>query len=137
VKRAVVVPDGHLQVEAVLGALASAGFEAVAASSPSEARSHLDAGAVVLVMGSSGDAGETGLATLAGMPPVGRRACVVALIGPSFTTGDGMRAFLLGADQVVAAADGARLGEIVCAALASKRVLVAPLDPLAAAKLGG
>jgi hypothetical protein len=137
VKRAVVVADGRLQVEAVLGALAAAGFEAVAVASLSEARAQLELGAVAVVVGSSGEVGEAGLGALAGIPPTARRACVVVFIGPGFTTGDGMRAFLSGADLVVAVADGARLGELVGAALVSKRALVAPLDPLAAAKLGG
>jgi hypothetical protein len=59
------------------------------------------------------------------------------LVGPGLTTGDGMRAFFLGMELVVAVADTARLGELVSAAVASKRTLVAPLDPVASAKLGG
>jgi hypothetical protein len=137
VKRAVVVADGRLQVEAVLGALAAAGFEAVAASSLAEARTQLEIGAVAVVLGSSAEGGDVGLAALAGIPPAMRRGCVVVLVGPSFTTGDGMRAFLLGVDLVVATPDVARLGDLVGGAVASKRALVAPLDPLAAAKLGG
>jgi len=137
VKRAVVVADGRLQVEAVLGALAAAGFEAVGSASLGEARSQVEAGAVAVVLGSSGDAGDPALAALAGMPAATRRCCVVVLVGPGLTTGDGMRAFFLGVELVVAVADTARLGELVSAAVASKRTLVAPLDPVASAKLGG
>ena len=136
-KRAVVVADGRLQVEAVLGALAAAGFEAVASASLVEARSQVESGAVAVVLGSSGEAGDAALAPLAGLPAAMRRCCVVVLIGPGLTTGDGMRAFLLGVDVVVGVADTARLGELVGAAVASKRMLVAPLDPVASAKLGG
>jgi len=137
VKRAVVVSDGRLQVEVVLGALAAAGFEAVASPSVAEVRPRVEVGAVAVVLGSSGEPGEGVPAALAGMPPAVRRGCVVVLVGPGFTTGDGMRAFLLGVDLVVSTVDTARLGELVGAAVAGKRTLVAPLDPLAAAKLGG
>jgi hypothetical protein len=136
-KRAIVVANGHLQVETVLGALAAAGFEAVASGSLAESRAQVDVGAVAVVIGSSGERGDAGLAGLAGISPATRRGCVVVLVGPSFTTGDGMRAFLMGADLVVGASDVARLGELVGGAVASKRALVGPLDPLAAAKLGG
>jgi hypothetical protein len=137
VKRAVVVADGRLQMEAVLGALAATGFEAVASGSVAEVRSQVEVGAVAVVLGASGEAGEAAPAAIGGMPPAIRRSCVVVLVGPGLTTGDGMRAFLLGVDLVVAAADAARLGELVGAAVASKRSLVAPLDPVAAARLGG
>ena len=133
-KRAVVVADGRLQVEAVLGALAAAGFEAVASGSVAEVRSQVEGGAVAVVLGGSAVADE---AALGGMPPAVRRSCVVALLGPGLTTGDGMRAFLLGVDLVVAPTDTARLGELVGAAVASKRNLVSLLDPVAAAKLSG
>lgn len=136
-KRAVVVSDGRLQVEAVLGALAAAGFEAVASASLGEARSQVESGAVAVVLSASGEAGDTALAALAGIPAATRRCCVVVLVGPGLTTGDGMRAFLMGVDLVVGAADTPRLGELVGAAVTSKRTLVAPLDPVASAKLGG
>jgi hypothetical protein len=137
VKRAVVVADGRLQVEAVLGALAAAGFEAVASGSVADVRSQVEVGAVAVVLGASAETGEVAPAAIGSMPPAIRRSCVVVLLGPGLTTGDGMRAFLLGVDLVVAAADTARLGELVGAAVASKRSLVSPLDPVAAAKLGG
>ncbi len=136
-KRAVVVADGRLQVEAVLGALAAAGFEAVASSSVTEVRSQVEVGAVAVVLGAAAETDKAAPAALGSMPPAIRRSCVVVLLGPGLTTGDGMRAFLLGVDLVVAAADTARLGELVGAAMASKRSLVSPLDPVAAAKLGG
>jgi hypothetical protein len=138
VKRAVVVCDAGLQPEAVLGALAASGFEAVAVPSVAEVRSHVELGAVAVVMGLSPDGLEASQsAALVGMPSGLRRSCVVALLGPGLTTWDGARAFLLGVDLVVSAADGARLGELVSAAVASKRSLVAPLDPSAAGRLGG
>jgi len=137
VKRAVVVADGRLQVEAVLGALAAAGFEAVASTSLAEARSQVESGAVAVVLGSSGEEGDPALSGLAGMPAATRRCCVVVVVGPGLTTGNGMRAFLLNVDLVVAVADTARLGELVGAAVASKRMLMAPLDPVASGKLGG
>jgi hypothetical protein len=138
VKRAVVVAEGGLQVEAALGALAASGFEAVAVSSVAEVRPHIELGAVAVVMGLSAeglDAGQS--AALLSMPSGLRRSCVVALVGPGLTTWDGTRAFLLGVDVVVSVADAARLGELIGAAVASKRSLVAPLDPNAATKLGG
>ena len=137
-KRAVVVADGGIQIDAVLGALAAAGFEAVATGSVTEVRSHVELGAAAVVLGVSPEGPDgSHAAALLSMPPTLRRSCVVALVGPGLATGDGMRAFLLGVDLVVSAGDIARLGELVGAALASKRTLVAPLDPTAAAKLGG
>ena len=137
-KRAVVVAEGGLQVEAALGALAASGFEAVAVSSVAEVRSHVELGAVAVVMGLSAAGLEAGQnAALLSMPSGLRRSCVVALVGPGLTTWDGTRAFLLGVDLVVSVADAARLGELIGAAVASKRTLVAPLDPNAATKLGG
>jgi hypothetical protein len=138
VKRAVVVSDGRLQGEAILGALGAAGFEAVAVGSVAEVRAHVELGAVAVVLGHSAEGLEPAqTAALASMPSGLRRSCVVALLGPGLTTWDGARAFLLGVDLVVASADAPRLGELVAAALASKRTLVAPLDPNAAGKLGG
>ena len=137
-KRAVVVAEGGLQVEAALGALAASGFEAVAVSSVAEVRSHVELGAVAVVMGLSAEGLEAGhSAALLSMPSGLRRSCVVALVGPGLTTWDGTRAFLLGVDVVVSVADAARLGELIGAAVATKRSLVAPLDPNAATKLGG
>lgn len=137
-KRAVVVSDGKLQVEAALGALAASGFEALAVSSVAEVRSHVELGAVAVVMGLAAEGLDAGqAATLVSMPSGLRRSCVVALVGPGLTTWDGTRAFLLGVDVVISLADAARLGELVGAAVASKRTLVAPLDPNAAGKLGG
>ncbi len=137
-KRAVVVADGRLQVDSVLGALAASGFEALAVSSVAEVRSNVELGAVAVVMGLSAEALEAGqAAALVSMPSGLRRSCVVALIGPGLATWDGARAFLLGVDLVVSQADAIRLGELLSAAVASKRTLVAPLDPNAAGKLGG
>ncbi|OYV93578.1 MAG: hypothetical protein B7Z68_08490 [Acidobacteria bacterium 21-70-11] len=120
-KRAVVLAGPGLQAEAALGALAAAGFDAVAAGSAADVRAHVEIGAAVVVLGSGGpglDAAQA--AALASMPAVLRRSCVVVLVGQGFTTGD-----------------AARLGELAGAAVAAKRVLVAPLDPSAAGRLGG
>ena len=74
---------------------------------------------------------------LAALPATLRRGCVVVLLGPALTTGDGLRAFLLGVDLVVGGGDATRIGELACAAVSAKRALVAPLDPAAASRLGG
>ena len=137
-RRAVLVADGCLQVEAALGALAAAGFEAVTVSAMTEVLSHVEVGAVVVVMGLvGGSLGPDQAAAMAAMPPGFRRSCVVVLVGPQLATGDGLKAFLLGADLVVAAAHASRLGELAAAAVAAKRTLVGPLDPTAASRLGG
>lgn len=137
-RRAVVLADGHLQVEAVLGALSAAGFEAVAVGSAAEIRPHVESGATVVVVGVAGGAEDAAhAAVLAAMPPALRRSCVVVLLGAGPATGDGLRAFLQGVDLVVAAGDAVRVGELACAAVAAKRALVAPLDPVAAGRLGG
>ena len=137
-RRAVVLADGHLQVEAVLGALSAAGFEAVAVGSAAEIRPQVESGATVVVVGVAGGAEDAAhAAVLAAMPPALRRSCVVVLLGAGPATGDGLRAFLLGVDLVVAAGDAVRVGELACAAVAAKRALVAPLDPVAAGRLGG
>ncbi|HVN74910.1 MAG TPA: hypothetical protein VMT19_01235 [Thermoanaerobaculaceae bacterium] len=137
-RRALVLADGHIQVEAVLGALAAAGFEAVAVGSTAEIRPQVELGAAVVVMGTAGTPeADSARTALPGMPAGLRRSCVVVLVGGGPATGDGLRAFLLGADLVVAAGDAARLGELAGAAVAAKRALVAPLDPVAAGRLGG
>jgi hypothetical protein len=138
VKRAVVVTDGRLQADAVLGALAASGFEAVELDNVSRVRSNVEAGAVAVVLGYAGHTGDPGhLAALAALPPGLRRACVVVLVGPGLATGDGTRAFHLGVDLVVAWHDTPRLGELIDSAVALKRTLVASLDPAAATRLGG
>ena len=137
-KRAVVVGDGKLHVESALGALTASGFEAVAVASATEARIQVEAGAQVVVVGATGMpwTGERS-APLATMPPALRRGFLLVLVETGFVTGEGIRAFLLGADLVVATADLGRLGELASGALAAKRQLVAALDPIAAARLGG
>jgi hypothetical protein len=138
VKRAVVLAGPGLQAEAALGALAAAGFDAVAAGSAAEVRAHVEVGAAVVVLGAVGQGLDAAQAAgLASMPAVLRRSCIVVLVGQGFTTGDGFRAFALGVDLVVGTADAARLGELASAAVAAKRALVAPLDPAAAGRLGG
>jgi len=138
VRRALVVADGHLQVEAALGALSAAGFEAVAVASAAEVRPQVELGAAVIVMGAAGGGEDPArAAAVAAMSHGLRRSCVVVLVGGGPTTGDGLRAFMLGVDLVVAAADSARLGELAGSAVAAKRALVAPLDPVAAGRLGG
>ncbi len=137
-RRALVVADSNLRPEAVLGALSAAGFEAVAVESPVEIRSQVELGAAVVVLGAAGGGlDQAQAAALAALPHGLRRSCVVMLIGGGPATGDGLRAFLLGVDLVVAAGDAARLGEFAGAAVAAKRALVTPLDPAAATRLGG
>jgi hypothetical protein len=136
VKRAVVVAGGRLHVETVLGSLAAAGFEAATAPSAAAARALVDAGAVVVVAAAECLDGEA-WKPFASMSPTLRRSCLVALVGEDLSTWDGGRAFSLGVDVVVRTSDLARLGELVTTALAAKRNLVAPLDPAAAARLGG
>lgn len=130
-KRALVVEGGGMRTDAVMGALAAAGLEAVTVPSLQAARPLVEAGAVAVVVGVG--VGE-GLAVLGTWPAPVRRACVVAALG-----GDdpgGMRAFLLGVDLVLPSSAEGRLGDAVVAALASKRLLLAPLDAAAAARLG-
>ena len=137
-KRAVVVSDGRLQVEAVLGALAASGFEAVEVDNINAVRSNLEGGAAAVVLGHSAHVADAPqLAALASLPPGLRRSCVVALVGPGLTTGDGTKAFQLGVDLVVAWHDTSRLGDLIDSAVAFKRNLVASLDPAAATRLGG
>jgi hypothetical protein len=137
-KRAVVVGDGRLHVEVVLGVLTSAGFEAVTAGSVGEARTHLDAGAVAAVVGVGGTPWNAERAQpLDSMPASARRGCLVVLVGEGMTTGDGLHALLHGVDLLVDGHDVPKLGELVACGLLAKRTLVAPLDPAAAARLGG
>ena len=136
-KRAVVVGDGHVHAETALGALAATGCEAVQVGSVAEARAGVEAGAMVMVVGTA-DAAVTAerTAPLAALPPGMRRGCVVVLVGEGLETGNGMQAFVHGVDLVVSRTDLAKLGEFVAAAIAAKRALVALLDPAAAARLG-
>jgi hypothetical protein len=137
-KRALVVSGGIFQVESALGALGSAGFEAVVAESLTELRTQVEAGTVAAVVGYAGNAGDgEHLAAIAALPSMLRRSVVVALVGPELTTKDGVRAFLLGVELLVATADLPRLGELLGTALAAKRALVVLLDPAMAARLGG
>ncbi len=137
-KRAVVVGDGRLHVEVVLGVLTSAGFEAVTAASVGEARTHLDAGAVAAVIGVGGTPWNAERAQpLVSMPAPARRGCLVVLVGEGMATGDGLRALVFGVDLLVDGHDVPKLGELVASGLLAKRALVAPLDPVAAARLGG
>jgi hypothetical protein len=137
VKRIVLLSDQRVRLEPAAGALASSGLEAVSVASMGDARSQVEAGAVGLVV-SVANAEWSGerASSLAAWPSALRRRCVVALLGPGFVTGDGVRAFLLGVDLLVVAGDAGKLGEIMSGALQSKGSLVAPLDPTAAARLG-
>lgn len=136
-KRVVLLSDPRVRLDAAAGSLAASGLEAVAASGLAEARQLVEAGALGVVVGvaEGGWVGERP-AALATWPPAVRRRCVVTLLGPGLATGDGVRAFLLGVDLLVAAADLGRLGEIMACALHTKGVLLAPLDPAAAARFG-
>lgn len=136
-KRVVLVPDPRVRLDAAAGALAAAGLEAVTASSLPEARTLVDGGALGVVIGVA-DGGWSGdrPAALASWPTSVRRRCVVALLGPGLLTGDGVRAFFLGVDLLVSGSDLGRLGEVVSSALAVKGALLAPLDPVAAARFG-
>jgi len=130
VRRALVIDGCGVRVDVVLGTLAAAGFEALVVPSLDAARALVEAGAVVVVLGTGvGD----GLAALSSWPASVRRACVVAMLGGE--DAGGARAFRLGVDVVLPAADEARLGEALAAALATKRALVAPVDAAAAARL--
>jgi hypothetical protein len=136
-KRAVVVGDGSVHAETALGALAAAGCEAVTVPSTAAARGSVEGGALVVVVGSPhGTLSGERFAPLLTMPSAMRRGCVIALVGDGLATGDGMQAFVRGVDLVVARGDLARLGELVAAAVAAKRGLVAQIDPAAAARLG-
>lgn len=130
-RRALVVDGCGVHADAVLGALAAAGFEALSVPSLAAARPLVEAGAVAVVAGMGG--GE-GFAALCTWPPAVRRSCVVAVLGGADS--GGMRAFQLGVDLVLPAADEARLGDTLAAALVTKRLLVAPVDPAAAVRLG-
>ncbi|MEW6337329.1 MAG: hypothetical protein AB1625_07990 [Acidobacteriota bacterium] len=137
-KRAVVVGDGRIPVEVVLGVLTSAGFEAVTAGSVAEARAHVDAGAVAVVLGGGGVSWSAERARpLVSMPPSARRGCLLVLVADGLTTGSGMPALMHEVDLVIDGHDVPKLGQLVASGLLAKRALVAPLDPAAAARLGG
>lgn len=126
------VEGSGVHAEAALGALAAAGFEALPVPSLAVARPLVEAGAVAVVVGPGGG---QGLAALSTWPLAVRRACVVALLGESDPGGRG--AFRLGVDVVLPAGEVGRLGEALAAAVATKRLLIAPMDAAAAARLGG
>lgn len=136
-KRVILLSDPRVRLEPAAGALAASGLEAVSVSSMGDARLQVEAGAVGLVVGVANAewSGERA-GSLATWPSALRRKCVVALLGPGFVTGDGVRAFLLGVDLLVLAGDVGKLGEIMSCALLTKGALVAPLDPAAAARFG-
>ncbi|MFH1177627.1 MAG: hypothetical protein V1750_09495 [Acidobacteriota bacterium] len=137
-KRAVVLADGRLHLETAMGSLAAAGFETVTAPTVSELRGALEAGAQAAVIGVVAGQWEAEQArAIAAMPAALRRGCLVVLVGEGLSTGDGARAFLLGVDLVVKTNDVARIGELLSRALVAKRCLVNPLDPVAAARMGG
>lgn len=120
------------------GALAAAGFEAVAVGSIREARAEVEAGAVAVVVCTdiaSLGAGEW--QALVTVPPALRRGFVLAVLANGVNTGDGWLAFVLQADLVVSPADAPRLGELLRAALLAKRQLVALVDEEAASRLAG
>jgi len=131
VRRALVVDGGGVHADTVMGALAAAGFEALPVPSLAAARPLVEAGALAVVVGL--DVGE-GLSALSLWPPSLRRGCVVAVVGEADP--GGMKAFRMGVDVLLPAAEAARLGEVLAAAIATKRLLVAPLDGAAAARLG-
>jgi len=137
-KRVVVVSDGPVHLETAQGALAAAGWEAVTVAVVSEARAQLESGALAVVVAVPGleGAGER-LGPVLASPATVRRGYVVAAVGPGLRSSDGRQAFALGVDLTVGPGDVARLGELISVAVATKRALVAPLDPLAAARLGG
>lgn len=136
-KRILLLSDPRVRLDAAAGALAAAGLEAVSVGTVGEARVQVEGGALGLVIG-VGDGGWVGepSAALAGWPTLVRRKCVVALVGPGLLSGDGVRAFLLGVDLLVSIAEVGRLGEIMAGALQAKGALLAPLDPVAAARFG-
>jgi hypothetical protein len=137
-RRVAVVRDGLPVAEALLGLLTTAGFEAVAVPTATEARAQVDGGAVAVILGFlEGTDLQQRFGPVLAMPSATRRGCVVVLVGPGLATADGVRAFLLSADLVVAPNDTQRLGELLRTALVTKRDLVALLDPAAAARLAG
>ncbi len=136
-RRVAVVKDGLPVAEALLGLLTAAGFEAVAVVGAAEARTQVEGGAVAVILGFTEGADLQRFFPVLAMPAAARRGCVVALLGPGLATADGVRAFLLSADLVVAPTETQRLGELLGGALAAKRTLVAMLDPAAAARLAG
>ena len=123
VKRAVVVARPALQTEATLGALAAAGFEAVAVAGAAEVRAHVEVGAAAWCLGRRRRRAwrrRRRRRSPRCRPRCGARASSSwsARASPPAT---GLRAFQLGVDLVVATADTARLGELVGAAVAAKR----------------
>lgn len=137
-KRAAVVADGAVHVETALGALAAVGYEAVAVPGAVEAKTQVESGASVVVLGMRAGGSSPALpVALATMPGALRRTCVVVLVGDEMTTGDAGLAFRLGADLTLSSRDLASVGEVVGRAVAAKKALVATLDPAAAARLAG
>lgn len=136
-RRVVVVRDGLPVADALLGLLTAAGFDSVAVPNAGEARTLVDAGAVAVVLGFSEGADPQRFGPVVSMPSAVRRGCVVALIGPGLSTGDGSRAYLLSVDLVVGPSDTQKLGELLGSSIVAKRALVALLDPVAATRLAG
>lgn len=135
-KRVVLVSDNAAQ--AYQGALAAAGFEAVAVPSYRKARMEVEAGAVAVVVCPEAPSwGGADSQLLVAMPAALRRGCLVVLVSPGVQTGDGWAAFVASVDLIVAATDAPRLGDFLRAALTAKRQLVGLLDPEAASRLGG
>lgn len=134
-KRVVLVSNNAAQ--AYQGALAAAGFEAVAVPTYRQARMEVEAGAVAVVVCPEAPpwGGAESLPLLA-MPAAVRRGCLLVLVTPGGQTGDGWGAFVANVDLLVAIGDAPRLGELLRAALAAKRQLVGLLDPEAASRLG-
>lgn len=120
------------------GALAAAGFEAVNVTSYRQARLEVEAGAVaVVVCPEAPPWGGAECLPLLAMPAPLRRGCLVVLVTPTGQTGDGWGAFTANVDLLVATSDAPRLGELLRAALAAKRHMVALLDTEAADRLAG
>jgi hypothetical protein len=136
-RRVAIVRDGLPVADALLGLLTAAGFEAVAVPGAAEARAQVETGAVAVVLGFLESADPQRYSPVLSMPAALRRGVVVALLGPGLTTADGVRAFLLSADLVVAPPETQRLGELLAASLGAKRALVLLLDPAAGARLAG
>ncbi len=111
-------------------ALAELGYGVVVAADKAAAEAKLDEGCGVVVIGEAfgqeQDGGRSLLRRLGGLPPAQRRSTVAILVSSKFRTGDGLPAFVLGADAVVSSKDLANAKQVLKEAISGKEELYGP-----------
>jgi len=129
-KSALVCLDAEAERQSVSGALAKLGYAVLVATDMKEAESKIDERHRVVVIGETfgreQDGGRSLLRRLGGLPPARRRSTVVTLISTKFRTGDGLPAFVLGADAVVSSKDLGDARRVLERAISGKEELYGP-----------